>query len=188
MSQEKFSERQIEEFASNLRQHLLYNNLKEVKNIIPDKLNVNGRFDDDETPLMIASTYGHIEMMEYLLKCGADVDAISDDGDDPGTALDYAIVQTHVDTHVDAVELLLKYNANPNTINILDGQSCLHSAAGLLSFDIVKLLVGYGSNHLLKGNDGLTALELVIDEYEDGRLYGESKVDYMKIVQFLTDL
>lgn len=39
------------------------------------------------TPLMVAAAYGDAETVEYLLSCGADVDAVDDDGE---TAIDWA--------------------------------------------------------------------------------------------------
>ena len=39
------------------------------------------------TPLMVAAAYGDAETVEYLLSCGADVDAVDDDGE---TAIDRA--------------------------------------------------------------------------------------------------
>lgn len=39
------------------------------------------------TPLMVAAAYGDVETVEYLLSCGADVDAVDDDGE---TAIDWA--------------------------------------------------------------------------------------------------
>ena len=39
------------------------------------------------TPLMVAAAYGDVETVKYLLSCGADVDAVDDDGE---TAIDRA--------------------------------------------------------------------------------------------------
>lgn len=39
------------------------------------------------TPLMVAAAYGDVETVEYLLSCGADVNAVDDDGE---TAIDWA--------------------------------------------------------------------------------------------------
>lgn len=41
----------------------------------------------DITPLMYAATHGDAETVKYLLSCGADVDAVDDDGE---TAIDWA--------------------------------------------------------------------------------------------------
>lgn len=50
-------------------------------------IGVNDTDSDCITPLMVAAAYGDAETVEYLLSCGADVDAVDDDGE---TAIDWA--------------------------------------------------------------------------------------------------
>lgn len=50
-------------------------------------IGVNDKGWKSNTPLMYAAAYGDVETVEYLLSCGADVDAVDDDGE---TAIDWA--------------------------------------------------------------------------------------------------
>lgn len=51
------------------------------------RIGVNDKGWKSITPLMVAAAYGDVETVEYLLSCGADVDAVNDDGE---TAIDRA--------------------------------------------------------------------------------------------------
>lgn len=51
------------------------------------RIGVNDKGWKSITPLMVAAAYGDVETVEYLLSCGADVDAVDDDGE---TAIDWA--------------------------------------------------------------------------------------------------
>lgn len=51
------------------------------------RIGVNDKGWKSITPLMVAAAYGDAETVEYLLSCGADVDAVDDDGE---TAIDRA--------------------------------------------------------------------------------------------------
>jgi ankyrin repeat protein len=62
-------------------------NFSEVKQFINFGVDVNYRYDDSKTPLMIASAWGSVRVVRTLLKLGADADLKSSD---KMTALDYA--------------------------------------------------------------------------------------------------
>lgn len=57
------------------------------------------------TPLMEAAQEGHLDLVTYLLECGADVHAQTTSAD---TALTYACENGHTDV----ADLLLQYGAN----------------------------------------------------------------------------
>lgn len=79
-----------------------------VKILIENGANVNGS--RGEVPLILALHYDNYYIAEYLLKCGADIDAQDDDG---RTSLHYCIIK--YDVH--KIEFLLKNGANIDKID-----------------------------------------------------------------------
>ena len=145
----------------------------------------NGR-----TPLMIASRYGQLDAMTFLIKQGANVNLQDKEGE---TALHYAVDGSDVSCEVlsclienganfDAfsnsgctplmkaihnqlihvVTYLIEHGAN---IDLQDknGNTALHHAVGVTNFcDIIDHLVTGGASHICN-NQGLTPLLLVSD-------------------------
>lgn len=58
--------------------------------------------------------------------------------------------------NLELAELLLKYGANPNAINL--GKTCLHEAVMNQLFDMAKLLIHYGADVLIKDKWGYLPL------------------------------
>lgn len=83
--------------------------LNEVKALIKKGADVNSELiwneESGETPLMVASTYGLIDIVRVLLENGADVDTITWYGD--STALNYAAANGHTGV----VSLLIEHGA-----------------------------------------------------------------------------
>lgn len=104
--------------------------------------NVRGRC--GHTPLMLASIYGHKDIVMLLLKHGADPDMQSDYG---YSALLYA----SENKDIAVVRLLLEHKANPNIINMFNetpltmssktGHATMHKGGE----DVVELLRQYGA-------------------------------------------
>ncbi|CAH3192927.1 unnamed protein product, partial [Porites evermanni] len=145
----------------------------------------NGR-----TPLMIASRYGQLDAMSFLIKQGANVNLQDKEGE---TALHYAIDRSDVSCEVlsclienganfdafsnsgctplmkaihsqliQVVTYLIEHGAN---IDLQDknGNTALHHAVGVTNFcDIIDHLVTGGASHICN-NQGLTPLLLVSD-------------------------
>ena len=145
----------------------------------------NGR-----TPLMIASRYGQLDAMTFLIKQGANVNLQDKEGE---TALHYAVDGSDVSCEVlsclienganfdafsnsgctplmkaihnqliQVVTYLIEHGAN---IDLQDknGNTALHHAVGVTNFcDIIDHLVTGGASHICN-NQGLTPLLLVSD-------------------------
>ena len=88
------------------------------------------------TPLMIASQAGHVEMVEQLIKSGADVNLRNSSGD---TALIYAFNDlsrisvisrniNDVEKIEECVQLLLKHDADVNIQGIVGDTALMHLA------------------------------------------------------------
>jgi serine/threonine-protein phosphatase 6 regulatory ankyrin repeat subunit B len=73
------------------------------------------------------------------------------------------LMQSALLGHIEIVDLLLKYNADPNAVDIEDigfGHSALHMAAACNHPDIVDKLLSAGAQIDHQTNDGVTALML----------------------------
>jgi ankyrin repeat protein len=108
-----------------------------------------------QTALMYAAETGRIEVIEYLLSQGADVNAKSGLLG-AGTALNYAAAANRPQ----AIELLLASGANVNAVSPARKESALMYAAARGYLDVVKLLLEKGADSSLKNNDDETALDL----------------------------
>lgn len=112
------------------------------------KSNVEVRTPQGESPLMMASLKGHIDLVRKLIARDADVNK-------PGwTPLHYAATNGHVAI----IRLLLEHHAyidaeSPN------GTTPLMMAAHYGSPEAVKLLLEAGADAMLKNRLGLTALD-----------------------------
>lgn len=83
-------------------------------------------------PLLYAATGGHLDTIQLLLKGGADINAVSDNGSS-------ALMMAVRNNHSDAVALLLKLGADP-TIKNEQGDNALTWAEKREFQDIVKFL------------------------------------------------
>ncbi len=112
------------------------------------KTNVDSRTPHDESPLMIASLKGHLEMAKQLVARDADVNKTG------WTPLHYAATRGHLAI----MELLLDHDAyidaeSPN------GTTPLMMAAHYGSLAAVKLLLEAGADPSLKNQLGLSAID-----------------------------
>lgn len=113
-------------------------------------MDVNEHDGWDRTALMAAAARGHLLTMQLLLSRNAMVDATDEKGD---TALFYAM------NHIESLELLLQYGANPNhrtSARYGRGRTPMNEAFDRP--DILKMLVRYGGDVNSRDNSGDTPL------------------------------
>lgn len=102
---------------------------------------------------IIVKTGGHIEVLRLLILKGANVNALTKDGN---TALHLAVKERKKD----CARLLLASGGNANVRNNLDGETPLHIAAAVGDEQMVKLLLQKGANKDIRNNLGRTAYDL----------------------------
>ena len=128
--------------------------LEKVKEIIdrdPNQINVQDA--TDFTPLHLASGKGHIEIVEFLLNHGADINAESLLGDTPLIiAAWYA-----KDGKYETIKTLLEHGAKVNNKN-KRGRTALHQAAMHSSKEVINLLISYGADFNAKDERQSTPL------------------------------
>ena len=128
-------------------------------------INPNTTLISDITPLMIASSCGHIEVLECLLQAQADVNSKDEDGYTP---LAYAITGSKSLT---AVRRLLESGANPNIL--LGGISIIEKAEEENGTEeIVNLFLKYSALHLHKDYEQLPekVKTFINDQIEEKKL------------------
>ena len=119
------------------------------------KTNVEARNAKDESPLMLASITGLLDVAKQLIDRGADVNK-------PGWApLHYAATKGHVAL----MELLLEHHAYIDAASP-NGSTPLMMASLYGTPAAVKLLLEAGADPLLKNEQGLTAIDFA---YRDKR-------------------
>jgi ankyrin repeat protein len=116
--------------------------IEEVKKILsehPELADVPFVKRSNWRPLQWAAINRHVDIVEYLLELGVDVDARNNDGE---TAL--LIVTTDLDADTDIAKVLINYGANVNTRDS-DGLTPLKNATQIGNEELVKLLREHGA-------------------------------------------
>jgi len=130
-----------------------------VRELLEKGIDPNARDAHGETPLHIAASEGHVDMVKLLLEHGANPNVRDEVG---WTPLHWAASKGHVDV----VELLLKHGANPNAQS-KSGETPLHIAASMGRVDVARLLLEHGANPNAQDKDGYTPLH---DAASEGRV------------------
>ncbi len=141
-------------------QHLIETDrFNEVKDIV-NHHGINAVDGDKRTALFWASCLGKIELLDWLLLNGADVNL----QDRLGLTCLHFCAQEH---QQEAAKLLLKNNADTNILNN-QGNSPLWTAIlhSKNNFDLVHLLVIHDSNMHYKNNQGKSPNDLAISMYK----------------------
>jgi ankyrin repeat protein len=127
-----------------------------IINLQPELINSHNR--DGYTPLGLASFFGHLETVKFLLLKGANVNELSKDNQFKNTALHAAIAGSHKEI----VQLLLEHKADVNIRSrgaIRAGYTALHIAAGKGEKDIALMLLDYGADLSARNDNGFTPIE-----------------------------
>jgi len=107
--------------------------------------------DEGRRPLHEAAFFGHLDMVRFLLECGADIDApIAPFGH---TALYLAAQQSRYEI----VQYLIKRRASLGVTDKLLGTGLLHIAAAKNDMRLAGILIAAGVNVFLENRKGQTA-------------------------------
>jgi hypothetical protein len=96
-----------QEFRHSPRSACSCGDIKIVKLLLENAVDVNAQGNDSDTPLCSACSSGHIDIVQLLLQKGADVNA---QGKHSATPLHWACIEDHIDV----VALLLQMGADVN--------------------------------------------------------------------------
>ncbi|XP_050397840.1 poly [ADP-ribose] polymerase tankyrase-1 [Patella vulgata] len=128
-------------------------NLARVQKLAtPENINCRDTQGRNSTPLHLAAGYNNVEVSEFLLENGADVNAQDKGGLIPlHNASSYG--------HVDIAQLLIKFDT---CVNAQDrwGFTPLHEAAQKGRTQLCALLLAHGADPSMKNQEGQTPLDL----------------------------
>jgi rhodanese-related sulfurtransferase len=113
--------------------------------------NLNSRIGNGMSPLMLAAQYARADVVEELLRAGADLNHTNDDGN---AALWFACVSNTPEI----IQRLAVQGADLNNQNV-NGATCLIYAASAGKIEAVKALVTAGADLSIQTLDGFNALD-----------------------------
>lgn len=125
--------------------------LETIQRLIIKGADINGKSEQDETALIIATLSGNGEIASYLLQRGADVAARTDSGLTPLHAAAYA-------GHADIGRLLIARGADVNDAGNRYGVTPLHLAAEENRLEVVTMLLSLGADVTLLESNGYSAM------------------------------
>ena len=114
---------------------------------------------DGWTPLHLAAFFGHPETVEALLDAGADVLAVSRNGES-NLPINAAAAGPRADRRSTIVRLLISRGAPVDGRGSPSGHTPLHEAAFNGDVALLRLLLESGADRRLRSGDGQTALEI----------------------------
>ena len=128
-------------------------NLTRVQKLLsPENINCRDSQGRNSTPLHLAAGYNNLDVADFLLENGADVNAQDKGGLIPlHNASSYG--------HLDIAALLIRYNT---VVNATDkwGFTPLHEASQKGRTQLCSLLLAHGADPSLKNQEGQTPLDL----------------------------
>ena len=130
------------------------NNSEQVQRLVAEGADVNQLEANGDAPLIIAAYKGYSEIVEILLRAGADVTVV-----DPGmkaTALHAAAYAGRTE----AAKLLIDYGIDIDAQGPYNGFTALHDAIWQNNVETAKVIIAAGPDLGVKNNDGQTPLEM----------------------------
>ena len=124
------------------------------------------RFDDEWTPLHVASAHGHVEIARALIEHGADVTTVAVD---KSTSLHVASKSGHIDI----VRFLVEHGADVMARNT-GGKTPLHVATRWGHADLTSFFIEQGTDPTIHDYDGGTPLH-------DASIYGDVELTSLLI-------
>lgn len=129
-----------------------YGHIENCQKILESgKFNINQRDQENVSLLHWAAINNRIELVEYFIEKGAEIDAIG--GDLRSTPLHWATRQGHL--HM--IVKLIKHGADPSIMDG-DGYNSLHLAAQFGHTSIAAYLIAKGQDIDAPDSNGMTAL------------------------------
>jgi uncharacterized protein len=120
---------------------------------------------DGWTPLHLAAFFGHPTTAAMLLEKGADLMAISRNGE-ANLPINAAAAGRRVDRHVEIVRLLIERGCPVDGRGSDRGHTALHEAAYNGDIELVRFLLDRGADPSLRTGDGQTALDVARDQHK----------------------
>jgi uncharacterized protein len=129
-------------------------NLGRIKELLGDNRDLVNTFSEDGfTPLGLASFFGHLDVVKYLLSIDADVNIRANNN--------FRVMPLHsavASKNFEIVKLLLEYGADPNAKQQQD-ITPLHQAADIGDLEMVKLLLKYNATKNVRTKSGVTPVD-----------------------------
>jgi ankyrin repeat protein len=122
---------------------------------------------------LAASSNGSKTLKFLLEKCKESPNQICNEAD-KATALHFAVLSNQQDN----VRMLLKYGANPNSVDSMNN-TALHYAVANENIRIVRILDDFGADGNIKNEDGICAIEISLNEdFKEIKMYFMGKSKY----------
>jgi ankyrin repeat protein len=151
-------------------------------------VNMNGRDNEDRTPLHFACYHGQIDVAEALLDCGAQANAADIQGHTPlhqvllgignygykSSGMSQLSLERHPDRVLCLAPLLLEHGADINAQN-KDRETPLHLASRLWLRYMARFLLKHGADVNVKNSEGKSPLQVATgrEGMEMRRLFSE---------------
>ncbi|XP_063436881.1 uncharacterized protein LOC134718316 [Mytilus trossulus] len=153
-------------------------NIKEVELCIKNGASLECRDDDSgRTPLMWAAEGGHLEVVNYLVTHGSQLEAIDPYGMTP-------LMLAAWFRHLEVVTYLVTHGSQLDATS-KSGRTALHHAAQNGRIDVTKWLIDQGCSPWVKSKQGETPYDLAISGYGSEEEKKEV-IDFLKTVMSKT--
>ena len=181
-----------EAYIENISDALKSNDTNRANSILKDgKAGINAKDKNGNTALMLASSYGHLEIVKLLVESGADINAKNNDGDNSLMSFFNSPIRYSPHSYLGEAAIAVKYEGvkylleNGADINSKDkyGNTALMRASEFGRLEIVKFLVENGANINIKNKKCKTALDLAWKEEikeilrESGAKFGKEMIE-----------